>query len=167
MASNPIKTAPVATAGVGEAVVGVVLSLLVSHHVIPSGLADTYGPLAIVVLVALFGAVKWHNVTPVVKVQALAGKLAAEIADAQTSPAVQAVEQAVAKAVDDIGKMPSAQAGAPAQPAPEPTPLVQGTMAPPQTPPAAPEQPQAAPEPAAAPVAPEQPAQPTTPVTPA
>lgn len=154
MASNPVRTAPVTTVTTVEAIVGVVLSLLVAHHVIPTDAAENYGPIVVAVLVFIAGAVKWQNVTPVVKVEAAAGKLAAEIADAAGKvdlPGLLATAEAGGVSLPD-----SMAAGTPDVP-PAP-PAVTGTAAPAQAPPAAPPEPAApvTPEPAPAPQTPAQ-----------
>lgn len=153
MASNPVRTAPVTTVTTVEAIVGVVLSLLVAHHVIPTDAAENYGPIVVAVLVFIAGAVKWQNVTPVVKVEAAAGKLAAEIADAAGKvdlPGLLAAAEAGGVSLPD-----SMAAGTPDVP-PTP-PAVTGTAAPTVVGEQGPE------IPASPPVAPEAPAAPQTP----
>jgi hypothetical protein len=75
MATSPVqavKNSPVTTLTTVEAIVGFVLTFLVAHHVIGNidvgTTTQTVAPFVALVIPAIFGAAKWHLVSPVAKV---------------------------------------------------------------------------------------------------
>jgi hypothetical protein len=95
-AKQAIKEAPVATLSTVESVVGFVLTLLVTHHVIGnidvSKMTQTIAPFIALAIPAIFGSAKWHLVSPVEKIKDVTGE-AGTISDADFARIEQLIDE--------------------------------------------------------------------------
>jgi hypothetical protein len=137
MVASPVqavKNSPVTTLTTAESIVAFVLTLLVAHHVIGNidigTTTQTIAPFVALVIPAIFGAAKWHLVSPVAKVAEQLAVRDGALSDADYARIEALLDQRLADGADTaLGDDDAADETAVAVAAPHPPGMAAGAVA--------------------------------------